>query len=475
MEGLMKPFIATYHMVCGIGHLPKAVLEYAYSGVVAIIDKLTHKERTVSVNTSLTKEDLHLVATSGKQVERDLGKKTTFNYTIKSGTGALIKSSFDAYHLEEVEAYLKGEGYEIVKIEPRKPYEKDLLEGKRIKTSQLSFMLTQLSTYIKAGIPLIDSVRILAKQSTKPAERKVYDRLIYDLLMGENFSKALENQGEKFPRLLINMVKTAEMTGDLPTILDDMADYYTAMDQTRRQMISAMTYPTVIFVIAIGVIVFILAFVIPKFVEMFENNGAEIPWITKFVIASSNLVQNYWYIFLIVIVAIIATFVYLYKNVTGFRKNIQTFAMHIPVVKKVIIYNEVANFTKTFASLLNHNVFITDSMEILQKVTSNEVYKKIIDDTLRNLSKGAKISEAFKGQWAFPVVAYEMLVTGENTGQLGLMMEKVAQHYQMLHKNVVDQLKSLIEPLMICLLAVVVGTIVLSIVVPMFSIYGQIQ
>ncbi len=114
-------------------------------------------------------------------------------------------------------------------------------------------------------------------------------------------------------------------------------------------------------------------------------------------------------------------------------------------------------------------------MEILVKVTNNEVYKKIINNTLRNLSKGAKISEAFQGQWAFPVVAYEMLVTGENTGQLGLMMEKVAEHYQVLHKNVVDQLKSLIEPLMICFLAVIVGGIVLSIVVPMFSIYGQIQ
>ena len=149
--------------------------------------------------------------------------------------------------------------------------------------------------------------------------------------------------------------------------------------------------------------------------------------------------------------------------------------MHIPVVKDVIIYSQVANFTKTFASLLNHGVFITDSMEVLSKITTNEIYKKIIKNCLNNLGKGDSISESFKGEWAFPIVAYEMLVTGENTGQLGVMMEKVADHFQSLHKTLIDQMKSLMEPLMIVALAAIVGVILLSIVQPMFSIYGQIK
>ena len=149
--------------------------------------------------------------------------------------------------------------------------------------------------------------------------------------------------------------------------------------------------------------------------------------------------------------------------------------MHMPVLGNVIIYNETATFTKTFASLLNHGVFITDSMEVLSKITNNEVYKQIIYKTLDNLGKGESISASFKGEWAFPIVAYEMLVTGENTGQLGLMMEKVADHFQSLHKNLITQLKSLVEPLMIILLAVMVGVILLSIFVPMFDIYGKIQ
>ena len=154
---------------------------------------------------------------------------------------------------------------------------------------------------------------------------------------------------------------------------------------------------------------------------------------------------------------------------------IQTFLMHLPVIKDVIIYNEVANFTKTFASLINHGVYITDSMAILSKITNNEIYKRIISNCLKNLGKGESISASFRGEWAFPIVAYEMLLTGENTGQLGQMMDKVADHFQMLHKNIIDRLKSLLEPFMIITLAVIVGVILLSIITPMFDIYGQIK
>ena len=166
---------------------------------------------------------------------------------------------------------------------------------------------------------------------------------------------------------------------------------------------------------------------------------------------------------------------YLYKNIVSFRTAVQTTMMKMPVAGSIIIYNEITNFTKTFASLINHGVFITDSMEILSKITNNEIYKRIINTTLISLSKGDSISSAFKGEWAVPVVAYEMLVTGETTGQLGAMMEKVSNHFQNLHKNMIDQMKSLIEPILICFLAVVVGVILISIIQPMFSIYGQIQ
>ena len=152
----------------------------------------------------------------------------------------------------------------------------------------------------------------------------------------------------------------------------------------------------------------------------------------------------------------------------------QILFMKTPVIGKVIIYNEVTNLTRTFASLLNHNVFITDSMEILSTLSDNEIYKDIINRTLIGPSKGDKISDTFKGEWAFPIIAYEMLVTGENTGQLALMMEKVADYYQELHKNAVTAIKSLVEPVIICVLAVGVGFILLSIILPMFDLYQQL-
>ena len=345
----------------------------------------------------------------------------------------------------------------------------------KISSSSLAFALTQLSTYIRAGIPLVDGVRILSKQSSRANEKKAYERIVYDLLKGENFSDALQKQEKKFPKLLINMVKTAEMTGDLASVLDDMADYYTSIDQTKRQMISALTYPSVVLLMALGVTIFMLVYLVPQFVQLFESQDATLPAITLFIISASNFMKANYMWLLIGLIVFIILFYYLYKNVDSFRNFIQVVVMHIPVVGNIIIYHEVATFTKTFASLLNHGVFITDSMEVLSKITNNEVYKKIINKTISNLGKGESISESFKGEWAFPIIAYEMLVTGENTGQLGLMMEKVADHFQNLHKNLVSQLKSLIEPIMIVILAAIVGVILVSIIYPMFDIYGKIQ
>ena len=389
--------------------------------------------------------------------------------------GKKENGTFEAESESEVKNFLLSQDYEIVSIKVRAPYDIEINDYAKMKVGDLSFSLTQLSTYIKSGIPLVDAVRILAKQSTKPATKKAFQRLVYELLKGENLSNAMQRQDKVFPKLLINMVKTAEMTGDLPSILDDMADYYTSMERTRKQMISAMTYPCVVLTIAFAVLIFMLTYLVPQFASMFESNDAELPAMTLAVLNASNFVKDNYIILILAIVGIVGSFIFAYKKVVSFRTAVQTLLMHIPVVKNIIIYSEVANFTKTFASLLNHGVFITDSMEILSKITNNEIYKRIINKTLHNLSKGDSISESFRGEWAFPVVAYEMLVTGESTGQLGLMMEKVADHFQSLHKTMIDQLKSLMEPLMICCLAVVVGIILIAIVEPMFGIYGQIQ
>ena len=397
-----------------------------------------------------------------------------FKYTVINSAGKKEMGSIDTETEQEARSFLIAQDFKILELKERSAYDIDI-DSKKFSSGDLSFSLTQLSTYIKSGIPLADSIRILSKQATKPAHKKVFNQLVYELLRGESFSSALAKQGKVFPPLLINMVKTAELTGDLPSILDDQAEYYTSMEKTRKQMVSAMTYPAVILLLAVGVLVFMLVYLVPQFASMFESNDAKLPAITTMVMGASDFIQQNYLILIIVVLSIVFIFIYLYKKVTSFRKGVQYILMHLPVVSKVIIYNEVANFTKTFASLLNHGVFITDSMEILSKITNNEIYKGIIANTLTNLAKGESVSTAFRGQWAVPVVAYEMIVTGESTGRLGDMMEKVADHFQNLHKSIIDQMKSLIEPLMICVLAGIVGIILLSIIQPMFSIYDQVK
>ena len=409
------------------------------------------------------------------RAERDKNKKKkSFRYKVKDSRGKIISNTFDASSASDVKVFLQNEGYEVVEIRERSKYDLDLNFNSKIKLGNLAFMLTQLSTYIKAGVPLINSVRILAKQTTNAADKRVLNKVVYELVVGEKFSVALEKQGNSFPQLLINMVKTSEMTGDLASTLDEMAAYYTETEKSRKAMKSALIYPAVILTATIAALVFIIVYVVPQFVGMFQSNGAELPAITKFVISMSDFMSASWWKILLVLAVIALIYRWLFKNVQSFRKSMQTFYMHFPVIGNMIIYNEVATLTRTFASLLNHNVFITDSMEILSKLSSNEIYKEIINRTLVNLSKGGKISESFKGEWAFPIVAYEMLVTGESTGQLALMMEKVAEHFTELHTNSVTAMKSLIEPVVILVLAGGVGFIIMSIIVPMFDLYGQI-
>ncbi len=404
-------------------------------------------------------------------------KNIRYRYKVRDKKGNITDGKLDALSKLDVHSFLMNQGYDVLSIEEDELFNKlglVQLVTRPMKDKNLNFFLTQLSTYIKAGIPLIDAINILAKQARDRKIRNLYQRLVFELTTGETFSEALNKQGPVFPKLLINMVKTSELTGNLTGVLDDMADYYKTIDENRKQIISAMTYPVVIFIIAIVVLVYIILFVVPEFTDMYAQIGSELPPITVMIVKMSDfLAANLLYVIL-VIIAIFTILSIMYKNVTTFRYFVQRTLMHIPVIKNVIIYKEVIMFTKTFASLINYDVFITDSMEILGKVTSNEIYKNLIRDAVINLSNGNGVSPAFKDNWAFPPIAYEMLLTGERTGRLGAMMAKVAEYYNTEQKNLIAQLKSLIEPVMIIFLAVIVGIVLLAVVVPMFSMYEQI-
>ncbi len=404
-------------------------------------------------------------------------RNVRYRYKVRDKEGNITEGKLDALSKVDVHSFLLNQGYDVLTIEEDAMFNKlglVQLTTKQMRDKDLNFFLTQLSTYIKAGIPLVDSIKILADQTKDKKVKNLYNRLVFELTTGQTLSEALNKQGVVFPKLLINMVKTSELTGNLTGVLDDMADYYKTSDENRKQIISAMTYPAVIFIISIVVLVYIILYVVPEFTDMYSQIGSELPTITVVIVHISDfLAVNLLYVIL-VIVAIFTVLIILYKNVVNFRYGVQWLMMHIPVVKNIIIYKEVIMFTKTFASLINYDVFIKDSMEILGKITNNEIYKTLIRDAVLNLSNGDGIALAFKDQWAFPVIAYQMLLTGERTGRLGTMMSKVSDYYNVEQKNLVAQLKSLIEPVMIIFLAVIVGIVLLAVIVPMFKMYEDI-
>ena len=455
------------------------VITYSYKGLAALLYLIFGKKEKIKelfVEEDVFEGSLETNYSRLKKASDALAdlKKIPFRYKYRDINGKIKTGTFEAYNIEQAKNYLKNEGYNLISVEAKKKSSFDIVLTSPINTGEMSFALTQISTYLKAGISLIDAYRILAKQAVKPEVKKIYNMIVYDLLSGESLSDALAKQPKIFPKLLTNMVKSAELTGDLPAILDDMAAYYTSIDKTKKELKSAMTYPTIVFIMAIAVIVFVLRYVVPQYVEMFSSWSDQLPKITVMTISFSNFLEANLLEMIVILIMFLLLYIYLFRNVKSFRKMMQYFYLKLPVIKNIIMYSEVSMFAKTFASLLNHGVFITDSMDVLIKVSDNEIYKKIIENTVKNLNKGGKISEAFKDNPYIPIVAYEMIVTGESTGKLGTMMEKVADYYQSLYQNSINQVKSLVEPILIVFLTFTVGIIIISIIIPMFEMYQVI-
>ncbi len=406
-------------------------------------------------------------------------QKQTFEYLARTKEGKLEKGYFAALSKLDVYSYLIDKGMTVYEIKTNKwinfAHGNISTSNRRMKTKDLVFWLAQLSTYIKAGIPLTDGVKVLAQQDKRRRYKGVYDAIIYELTMGESFSEALKKQGNTFPALLINMIKSAEMIGEVEQTLDEMSAYYQEIEDNRRAIISALTYPMIILTFAVGIIIFMFVYIIPKFVEVYESMNAPIPRITQITLNISAYIQNNYLTVILVFIGIVIIYTFMYKKVKLFRTLMQTMFMKLPVIGNLLIYKEVSLFSRTFATLNKNNVLLTDSIDILGKITSNEIYKSIMYKTINNLLKGEKMSESFKNHWAVPEVAYYMIVTGESTGELAEMLDKVGDYYNKLQKNMVNQIKVFIEPIMIVSLAIIVGFILIAIVVPMFSIYDTIK
>ena len=332
------------------------ILIYAYRGFLATIYFLFGKKSKIAKMFLKEDKDNKNDAFAKHQVIIEKEPKKHYRYMAVNQNGKVINSTFDAYNMKQAKKYLTSIGLDIVWIKERAIYDKDIYLTSPISMSQLSFSLTQLSTFLRSGITLIESVKLLAKQETNKEKQKIYHVIAYDLLMGDDLSVALEKQKNVFPKLLINMVKSAELTGDLPSVLDEMAKYYASIDKTKKEIRSAMAYPTLVFIFSIIVVTFVLVWVVPQYQVMFKNFGAKLPTITVATINVSTFIRNNALTLLLSLIIILSLYLYLFMKVNRFRLFMQKIYLHTPIVKKTIMYSEVSMFARTFASLINHGV-----------------------------------------------------------------------------------------------------------------------
>ncbi|KXH87312.1 type II secretion system F family protein [Sporosarcina sp. HYO08] len=400
---------------------------------------------------------------------------TVFKYIGRTADGRVKKGIVDAESKNAAVAKLRQQG-----INPREIAEstsilhKQISFGSRVKNEDFVVYCRQFATLIRAGIPLVESTKILAEQTPSKALKQALYTVEEDVRSGTAFSTAAGKISKVFPPMFVNMVRAGEATGNLEETLDRLAFYYEKQHTLKKKIQSTMIYPAVLAVITAIVVVFLLLTIVPQFVAMFEDFDAELPLITVLVMKASDMLKTAWW--LIAIVLIIATigFNYLYKTNKDIHYQVHYLLLRMPIFGKLLQKSAIARMSRTLASLFSSSVPILQALTIVERVVGNPVIGKVVLESRASLEKGSTLTAPLQKSWLFPPLVTQMTAIGEQTGSLDYMLEKIADFYEDDVDRTVDTLKSMIEPLMIVILAAVVGTIVLAIMVPMFSLYEQI-
>lgn len=351
---------------------------------------------------------------------------------------------------------------------------KNISIGKPVKLREYVIFLRQFATLLKAGVSVVNSVSILAEQTSSKELTSALFAIGDELRSGIPFSAAASKFPKIFPTLFISMMKAGEASGDMDGTLERLAVHYEKQHKTRQKIKSALAYPVTVGIIAFVVVGFLLVKVVPTFVDMFDSFDAELPGITLFVLGSSEFMQKYWYLFLILAVLMFAAH-RLLMSIAATRYWLHLLLLKTPLFGGLAQKAAIARMSRTLSSLFASSVPILKALSIVEDVVDNDVIKKALEQSRESLEKGVSMAEPLKKHWAFPPLVTQMIAIGEKTGSLDEMLNKVAVFYEDEVDHSADQLKSLIEPVMIVLLSGLVGTIVIAIIIPMFDIYNQIN
>lgn len=350
---------------------------------------------------------------------------------------------------------------------------KDLSIGSGVKFQHLVIYIRQFATLLKAGISVVDATRVLSEQTESKALKKALLDVERDLQEGKPLSGAVAKHRKIFSPMFINMVTAGEAGGNLDETLERLATHFEKQNNTRAKIKSALAYPIAVAIIAVVVVIFLLVSVVPTFVTMFADFGGELPAITLFVLDASQFMQKFWWLIILLIMGCIVV-IMMVRNNKRTKYYLDYFILRVPIFGKMMQKAVLARMTRTLSSLFSSSVPILEAMSISEKVVENEVIARVIRQCHDTLEKGQSMAEPMKKHWAFPPLITQMIVIGEETGSLDAMLGKVADFYEQEVENSTDRIKSLIEPIMIIFLAGIVGTIVTSIMVPMFEIFNQV-
>ena len=398
-------------------------------------------------------------------------------YKATDSLGKVVEGIMSAPEEATIVSKLHTMGYVPIKISPSSTGQKLSLSMKfsvplpfrAISGADLLAFTQELSTLIKAGLPLDRTLSILVEITENEKLKKVVQEILKDVRGGRSFSDALALHPRFFDRLYVNMVKAGEAGGVLDIVLERLVDFLQRSQQLKSTILNAMIYPIILISVMAIVIIVMLMFVIPRFTMIFESMGKTIPLPTQILLSSSEFIKNFWWLILAVVIIITILF-QRYRNTEQGRLNWDTFKLKLPLLSDLILKIEVARFSRTLGTLINSGVPLLGALTIVKEVIKNVVVSNSISDISKGAKEGKGVSAPMRTAGIFPSLAMHMIRVGEETGRLDEMLIRVADTYDVDIQNTVKRFISALEPLLILVMSFLVAFIVLSIIWAILSI-----
>ena len=400
----------------------------------------------------------------------------TFSYKAVNSAGKDVKGSVEAESKEEAARKIKEQGLVPVSVGKQGALDKDInipiFKGKKIPARDMSVFCRQFASILKAGVSVINALEMLAEQTENKKLKQAIVETQANVEKGESLSDSMR-QNAAFPSILIDMVRAGEASGSLENSLTRMAIQFEKDAKLNGIVKKAMMYPIVLICVMIGIVIVMLTFVIPSFMTMFEDLDSELPVTTKAILAMSNSLKNYWYIYIIVVVGIVVG-IQMYKRTDDGRHNLDKLKLKIPVFGLLQTKSACASFARTMSTLLQAGMPMIDALEISASTMKNVLFYDGLQKVKNGVSLGLPLSNQLKSTGLFPAMVVHMVGIGEETGNVEEMLTNSATYYEEEVEVQTQTLTSLMEPIIIVLMAFVVVLLIMAIYQPMIQLYNTL-